>query len=259
MGNRCDFCGSILDKGETECPCCGHKVGTRILSDVHLEVKAEKMNKILPAKTKKKCSEPVNGNVKPGVLTAAVFPAANCLLAIVLIVITCTYIGKVNSGMASMESQYLRLYNMYETLSGDLSQLNNKTDAVNSTLSEQETSKNITITKEPTSAATYLGRGGVEDDIQNAAIFRVNAEGQNLNLVWQIYDEKSNSWVDIVFDEGSNNETYGLHVYTDPYKGFSELSAHGLTSAAFASYRCKVTDRFGAKYTNTVTISEKVV
>lgn len=255
MSNRCDFCGTALNDGEIECPLCGHIVGSRILSDVHMKVKAEKVNKILPAKTKKRY-EPLSRNAKPGVL-AAVFPAANCLLAIVLIVITCTYTGKVNSGMASMESQYLRLYNMYETLSGDLSQLNSKTDAVNSTLSEQETSKNITITKEPTSAATYLGRGGVDDNIQNAAIFRVNAEGQDLNLVWQIFDEKSNSWVDIVFDEGSNNETYGLHVYTDSYKGFSELSAHGLTSAGFASYRCKITDRFGAKYTNTVTISEK--
>ncbi|MDO5444735.1 MAG: hypothetical protein Q4F31_03845 [Eubacteriales bacterium] len=182
---------------------------------------------------------------------------ACALLSIICLISVAGVNRKIEEVNQNILSQVYQLQNTNQKISDRLDELGNTVGSVSTTISEASTSRNITITKEPTSAATYLGRGGADDTTQNVPIFSVNATGQNLTFAWQKYDDASSSWVNIVFDADSNNETYGLHVYTDAGKGYSELAAHSVQSSAYGSYRCLVSDNYGNKATETVVLSER--
>ncbi len=156
-----------------------------------------------------------------------------------------------------MLSLFYQIQNSTDKLQAQVDALEKSIGNVSTTINEQTTSRNITITKEPTSAATYVGRGAADDTAQNVPIFTVYAQGIELKFTWQRYDEASGDWIDITLDNDSNNTVYGLHVYTDASKGYSELSAHGVTQSAFGTYRCQVSDNVGIRNTASITLSER--
>ena len=156
-----------------------------------------------------------------------------------------------------MLSLFYQIQNSTDKLQKQVDALERSIGNVSTTITEQTTSKNITITKDPTSVATYVGRGGDDDDAQNVPIFTVYAQGFELKFAWQKYDDVSGEWIEVALDRESNNATYGLHVYTDASKGYSELSAHGVTSAAYGTYRCQVSDAYGVKNTASVLLTER--
>lgn len=196
------------------------------------------------------------GKLNPSFIALIGFVAC-ALLSIICLISVAGVNRKIEEVNQNILSQVYQLQNTNQKISDRLDELGNTVGTVSTTISEQSTSRNINITKEPTSAATYLGRGGSDDSTQNVPIFSVSATGQDLTFAWQKYDDASSSWVNIVFDADSNNETYGLHVYTDAGKGYSELAAHGVQSSAYGSYRCLVSDSYGNKATETVVLSER--
>lgn len=278
----CNFCGSALDDNEVECPYCGHKTGVETApvnetpADKQDAEMAKKFSVKLPSIPARKSrsngassgSAPRkslfsgNGNAsgeKKGMpsMLYLIGLAACALLSLISII----SVGSLKSNMEEMNqnmlSQFYQLQNLNQQLSAKIDELDSQVGNVSTTISESETSRNITITKEPTSTATYLNRGSEQDNSQNVPIFTVTATGMNLKFAWQRYDEASGSWVNLVFDEDSNNLVYGLHVYTDVQKGYTELAAHGVTEAAWGSYRCQISDNVGIKNTETVVLSER--
>ena len=183
--------------------------------------------------------------------------AACVLLSVISLISTISTGNKLNEMNQNLLSQMYQLQNNYQKLSDRIDDLGSSVTTVSTTLASSETGKTITITKEPTSASTYLGRGGDQDSTQNVPVFSVSATGINVSFKWQRKDETTNSWVDLVFDAESNNEQYGLHVYNDPSKGYSELAAHGITEAAYGTYRCNVIDDYGSKTTDTVMLTKR--
>lgn len=289
----CNFCGSFLEDNEVECPFCGHKTGLEDNSPV-IEPEIEDLEPETVTEVKGDSSKPkitlpkVNFNRKKAADTAerpaAKEPRQNpmrnvtsavssgkfnpTLIALIgfaacalLIIISLISIGSVKRSLEesnqALLSQIYQLQNADQKINDRLDELGGTVSSVSSTINEQATSRNINITKEPTSTATYLDRGSAEDVSQNAPIFTCTATGVNLKFTWQRYDDASGSWVNLVFDNDSNNDTYGLHFYTDAQKGYAELSAHGVKAAAFGSYRCQIADDFGVKNTETVVLSER--
>ena len=287
----CNFCGSVLEDNEVECPYCGHKTGLENYAPVDVEkefddLEPEEVTKASGEGGKARISLPkINFNKKSapreepaeeshsapsrqkkvvslaGSNPATVLPligfAACALLLIVCLISVASVKARLNDMNQSILSQFYQLQNTDQKISDRLDELGSTVGNVSTTINEQSTSRNINITKEPTSTATYLGRGGADDTTQNVPIFTVEATGANLAFAWQRFDEASGSWVNVVFDASSNNETYGVHVYTDASKGYSELAAHGVTAEGFGSYRCQISDNFGNKNTETVVLSER--
>jgi len=309
----CNFCGSILDDNEVECPYCGHKTGAGNPSDSFREndyepseggfdedleperpadrrsssdagkgtarnagkgtgrgkVNLPKINlnslkdrvksvgeNVGSSRTESHGNRTSAGAKNPAMLSLIGFGAC-ALLCIICLISVSSLRNAVNSSNQAILSQMMQMQNKEQQMSDQLDALSNSVISVNTTLQESNTSKNITITKQPTSTATYLGRGGTEDNTQNVPIFTVTATGMDLKFTWQRYDEASKAWVDLVFDADSNNEEMGLHVYTDTGKGYSELAAHGVKQVAYGSYRCQISDAYGVKNTDTVILSQR--
>lgn len=124
-------------------------------------------------------------------------------------------------------------------------------DTTQSAITGKESSKYIQITKQPSSTPTTVGRDG-------ALIFQVTATGNNLTMTWQKYDSVSGEWINVAFDiDGYENEL-GLRLYDDSSNGTSELWARSLTTKAFGTYRCVITDNVGSQViSDVVEISEK--
>ena len=179
------------------------------------------------------------------------------LLSLISLISVISLSSKLEKNQQAVLSQMMQMQNNEQQMASQISALDSKVGNVGTVITEQTTSKNITITKQPTSSSTYLGRGGSEDSTQNVPIFTVTATGYDLDFTWQRYDDASGSWIDLVFDADSNNLTYGLHVYDDVSKGYSELSAHGVNADAYGSYRCQIADAYGTKNTDTVILSER--
>lgn len=279
----CNFCGSTLDDNEIECPYCGHKTGAEPAPhfEDEPELVPEKKTKsataafsgakakaasLLKAKdtaarsaqpqAKKSIpsSEAVKGSIPVPVFIGLIACALLCLITLFSVGSIKKSINELNQ---SMLSQIYQLQNADAALSAKIDELGSTVGTVSTTINEQSTSRNITITKEPSSASTYLGRGGADDDTQNVPVFTVEATGNNLAFTWQKYDDSSKSWINLVWDANSNNDTYGLHVYTDASKGYSELAAHGIKAAGYGTYRCVVNDDYGNKATESVQITER--
>ncbi len=292
----CKFCGSTIDDNLVECPYCGHKTGVSSPADPAAEMteqfaaqESQDKNDAKSAKTSSKrgkalgsigsaLSNGINkaksgasGN-KAGAKSSAARNgkspvSGNGLIAIGLIaclllcLISIFSVAGMKKDLENMNQEMLSLFyqiqNSTDKLQKQVDALERSIGNVSTTITEQTTSKNITITKDPTSVATYLGRGGADDDAQNVPIFTVYAQGFELKFAWQKYDDVSGEWIEVALDRESNNATYGLHVYTDASKGYSELSAHGVTSAAYGTYRCQVSDAYGVKNTASVLLTER--
>ncbi len=293
----CNFCGSTLEDNVVECPYCGHKTGVKAASDPAEEMtdrfaaddlSMEEENRssaasktgsgfgAIGASLKELTKKAGKGNSNSGTAKssgsakksgAPVNFSGNGLIAIGLIaclllcLISIISVAGMKKDLETMNQDMLSLFyqiqNSTDKLQAKVEALEQSIGTVSTTITEQTNSKNITITKEPTSVATYLGRGSADDTAQNVPIFTVYAQGIDLSFTWQRYDEVSGDWIDIVLDKDSNNEVYGLHVYTDAAKGYSELSAHGVTSAAFGTYRCQIADSYGIKNTASIILSER--
>lgn len=275
----CNFCGSTLDDNEIECPYCGHKTGTAPAPKFEDEpevktksaasafsgakAKAASLLKARDTTAKNTQAQPrksapaVSAGNSPIPVPVFIGLIACALLCLITLISVGTIKRTINELNQSMLSQIYQLQNADAALSAKIDELGSTVGTVSTTISEQSTSRNITITKQPSSASTYLGRGGADDETQNVPVFTVEAKGNNLGFTWQKYDRSSNSWINLVWDENSNNDTYGLHVYTDASKGYSELAAHGITSAGYGTYRCVVNDDYGNKATESVEITER--
>ena len=105
-------------------------------------------------------------------------------------------------------------------------------------VSAETNSKYISITKQPTSVSTVLGRGS--DGL--VLVFSVTASGSGIgtgSFNWQ--KKTGDSWINIDFDSSDNsrNATYGfqLEVSKDAEgNGYtSKIYATGLTEAAFGT------------------------
>ena len=177
-----------------------------------------------------------------------------CLISIISVAGMKKDLETMNQDMLSL---FYQIQNSTDKLQAQVDALERSIGNVSTTITDQVTSRNITITKEPTSVSTYVGRGSAEDNAQNVPIFTVYAQGIELKFTWQRYDEVSGDWIDIALDNDSNNLTYGLHVYTDSPKGYTELSAHGVTQAAYGTYRCQIADNYGIKNSASVTLTER--
>lgn len=128
-------------------------------------------------------------------------------------------------------------------------------------VSAETNSKYISITKQPTSVATTLGRG--QDGI--VPVFTITASGSGVGLGSFNWQKKSGDvWINIDFDSDNNsrNDLYGfqLEVSKDAESGgySSKIWATGLTSEAFGTYRCVITDSAGERsWSDIVEITRK--
>ena len=177
------------------------------------------------------------------------------LFVLISMFVTISSKNKVDDMYQDMLSQFYQLQNDYNQLSDQISDLNTVATTTANTAAQTQAAimvnSNITITKQPSECSTYVGRTG------NVPIFTVSAEGTSLGFSWQKYNSSTGTWEDLVFDDSSNNATYGLHVYTDSGQGYSELAANNVTSAAFGSYRCIIADSTGYTESDTVILSER--
>ena len=289
----CKFCGSTIDDNVVECPYCGHKTGVGAPADPAAEMTdkfaaqgTQDNKQAKGAKSSGKRSNPFGSigsaissglnKTKSGASGASKTRSSggsrspvsgNGLIAIGLVaclllcLISIISVAGMKKDLENMNQEMLSLFYQIQNSTDKLQQQVNNLEAsignVSTTITEQTTSRNITITKEPTSVATYVGRGAADDDAQNVPIFTVYAQGFELKFAWQKYDDVSGEWIEVALDNDSNNAVYGLHVYTDASKGYSELSAHGVTQAAYGTYRCQVADSYGIKNTASVLLTER--
>lgn len=293
LSMTCSFCGSTLDDNEVECPYCGHKTANAAPAEeakasaapegrperVRTPQDAEKksrfttigdnigskfsqgVNKVSGAKNSQAAKsagaiKSAGGKMNPtGIMLIGLVA---CLLLSMIAIISVAGMKKNLETMnQDMLSLFYQMQNSVDKVQTKVDQLEKTLGNVSTTISESETSRYITITKQPTSTPTYVGRGSETDTTQNVPVFTVTATGVNLSFTWQRYDETSSQWVNLGFDGNSNNETYGLHVYTDAEKGYSELAAHDLKREAYGTYRCQISDANGMKLTDSVNITEK--
>lgn len=285
----CKFCGSSLDDNEIECPYCGHKTGTAAPADPAEEMTekfapkeapavnhAQQHNKAAKAKmpsfkgaisnavpktakgtgnaaskfTSQKANFSGNGIIAIGLVACLLL----CLICIISVAGLKKDLETMNQDMLSL---FYQIQNSTDKLQTKVDELEKSIGNVSTTINETENSRNINITKQPTSTPTYLGRGSDEDDTQNVPIFTVYAQGYNLKFNWQRYDDSTGEWINLGWDAQSNNETYGLHVYTDAEKGYSELAARDVKQEAYGTYRCQISDDYGIKNTDSVKLEQK--
>lgn len=177
------------------------------------------------------------------------------LICLISVVSTKSAVEKLEQDMLS---QFYQLQSANIELSSQVSALGGDITNVSSTISEANNSKNITITRSPTSDATYLGRGSDQDVSQNSPLFYAEASGVIKDIKWQV--KENGEWVSITFDESSNNATYGVHIYNEigQTAAKSTLGSHNITSQAFnKQYRCVFYDAFGSKATEPATLTER--
>lgn len=283
----CNFCGSTLDDNELECPYCGHKtevqpqvVSSDDFDDESVSSRASMFNKrreqAAPVEEyyeeEEEYEEPAprsskrasfslpksNGNVKSmGSFPLFLMSAASALLSLICLISVISANGRIKNMEQDLLSQFYQLQSSNAELSSKIDSVSGSVSAVGTTISESNNSRNITISQQPTSESTYLDRGSENDVNQNVAIFRAAASGAMTGVEWQI--KVGDEWVALSWDENSNNETYGLHVYNDigPSQTKTELCAHGVKQSAFATYRCVFIDSYGNKATDPVTLTER--
>jgi len=258
----CNFCGSMLDEDTVECPYCGHSTG------VVKKGGPEGNSGNVFSKRKQQ----TGGNNAPnGKERMNLFHSPNKLLLVMnigsaiclLISVIClfsigsirkeinTYNQEINNTIAGMEKKEQNIAERMNSigLGSNSSFSANKAD--------ENTSKTINITKQPTDSTTYLGRGGSQDNKQDVPVFTVTATGSNMKFTWQRYEDGNQKWVDIALDENGCNEELGLRVINDLDNTYSELAAHDVKAIAYGTYRCKITDANGTKYTDSVVLTQR--
>ncbi len=167
----------------------------------------------------------------------------------------------------SVNSDIKTLYNQMDSVIATNSQVLDKLAVIEDVLnlsaqvSSETNARYISITKQPTSVATTLGRG--QDGI--VPVFSIVASGSGVGLGSFNWQKKSGDvWINIDFDSDNNsrNDLYGfqLEVSKDTETGgyTSKIWATGLTSEAFGTYRCVITDSAGERaWSDIVEITRK--
>lgn len=269
----CTFCGSLLDGTESECPYCGHKVNSNTNYD-EAPVTPKKSSPVEEFTSKfsyKPSTKDVDDDYEeepmpkksyssaPREKASMSFPmlvgiGAVALLSLISLILCLSINSKVSDLKQDMLSQLYQIQTTQNDLINNMNSVSSSVGNIGYNIEQSNVSKNIRITKQPTEASTYVGRGSETDNIQNVCIFSIDAEGQGLSFAWQKFDNNTGDWVTIQFDP-DNNEGFGLHLYSTP--SHSELCAHDLKPAAFGSYRCLVSDATGSNASETVTLTEK--
>ena len=168
----------------------------------------------------------------------------------------------------SVNDDIQTLYSQMSSVISTNSQVLDKLAVIEDTLnlsakvSAETNSRYISITKQPTSVDTTLGRGS--DGI--VPVFTIIASGNGISASSFNWQKKtaSGEWVNIDFavDNNSRNDTLGLQLENnkDQDSGgyYSKIWATGLTAEAFGSYRCVITDSAGERaWSDVVEINRK--
>ena len=214
-------------------------------------------------KAASKVSLPSFSGVSKGLKSNAVLTivvAISILLSLIAIISSAGVKKSVNSDIKTLYSQMDSVIN---TNSQVLDKLAVIEDVLNlsAQVSAETNSKYISITKQPTSVSTTLGRG--QDGI--VPVFTINASGSGVNANSFNWQKKTGDvWININFDSDnlSRNDLYGfqLEVAQDKENGgyYSTIWATGLTSEAFGTYRCVITDSAGERaWSDIVEINRK--
>ena len=278
----CKFCGSTLDDNEFECPYCGHKTdvqpqveiydnyddgsgGNNYQNDYDDYDEPEEEYRREPKRQPRRVPQfksnsnnmKNNSNFNIGQLPLFVTVIVCAALSVVNLISLTSVKKSVEELEQSMLMQFYQLQSANSEILNQVSILGGDITNVTTSISQSNDSKNITITRQPSSDAVYLGRGSDDDVSQNSPIFYAEADGNISNVEWQV--KVGDEWVTISWDRNSNNDVYGLHIYNDigPSHTKTQLCSHNVTNAGFATYRCVFTDSYGSKSTDPVTLSEK--
>ena len=187
--------------------------------------------------------------------------AVSIVLSLIAIISSAGVKKSVNDDIQTLYSQ---MSSVISTNSQVLDQLAVIEDTLNlsAKVSAETNSRYISITKQPTSVDTTLGRGS--DGI--VPVFTIIASGNGISASSFNWQKKtaSGEWVNIDFavDNNSRNDTLGLQLENnkDQDSGgyYSKIWATGLTAEAFGSYRCVITDSAGERaWSDVVEINRK--
>lgn len=285
----CNFCGSTLDDNELECPYCGHRTEVQPVQESEFDygyddqpVKTQRSQRfaseesydddyeeeeVLEEKPVKSSKSPkasfssFKGNNKVnslGNFPAILFSALSALLALFCLISLVGTKKKLSDMEQTVLSQFYQMQSTTQSMSQSIAALSGDISSVGTAINEANDSRNITITRSPLSDATYLGRGSDEDVSQNSPLFYAGCNGSIQKIEWQI--KENGEWVPIAWDEGSNNLTYGLHIFNSIASSTAEsqLCSHNITAQALnKQYRCVFYDAYGSKATEVATLSEK--
>ena len=187
--------------------------------------------------------------------------AVSIVLSLIAIISSAGVKKSVNDDIQTLYSQ---MSSVISTNSQVLDKLAVIEDVLNlsAKVSAETNSRYISITKQPTSVDTTLGRGS--DGI--VPVFTIIASGNGISASSFNWQKKtaSGEWVNIDFavDNNSRNDTLGLQMENnkDQDSGgyYSKIWATGLTAESFGSYRCVITDSAGERaWSDVVEINRK--
>jgi len=285
----CNFCGSTIDDNEFECPYCGHQTGVEPQTVSYDENEPEetayqdnysdnyeqnsypeydepeeeeeiqrspKQSRAKSFSSKVKASASTERTI--GQLPMLIGIGVSAIISLICLITVISTKSAVEKLEQDMLSQFYQLQSANIELSSQVSALGGDISSVSTTISQANDSKNITITRNPQSDATYLGRGSDEDVSQNSPLFYAEATGAITEIKWEV--KEGDEWVAINFDQSSNNLTYGVHLYNEIGKtsAKSTLGSHNVTEQGLnKQYRAVFYDSFGSKATEAATLSER--
>lgn len=199
------------------------------------------------------------GLASNGVLYLVV--AVSIILSLIAIISSAGVKKSVNEDIQTLYGQMSSVINTNSQVLDKLAVIEDTLN-LSAKVSAETNSRYISITKQPTSVDTTLGRGS--DGI--VPVFTIIASGNGISsgsFNWQ-KKTASGEWVNIDFaaDNNSRNDTLGLQMENnkdaDSTGYYSKLWATGLTAEAFGSYRCVITDSAGERaWSDVVEINRK--
>ena len=199
------------------------------------------------------------GLASKGVLYLVV--AVSIVLSLIAIISSAGVKKSVNEDIQTLYGQMSSVINTNSQVLDKLAVIEDTLN-LSAKVSAETNSRYISITKQPTSVDTTLGRGS--DGI--VQVFSIIASGNGItanSFNWQ-KKTASGEWVNIDFaaDNNSRNDTLGLQMENnkdaDTNGYYSRLWATGLTAEAFGSYRCVITDSAGERaWSDIVEINRK--
>lgn len=178
--------------------------------------------------------------------------AASLLISIVSFTTVKSVQKSVEEMGSNLSSQITSLAAQTSELASRVSAIESGVQTTTAAIATPGTSKYITITKQPTSVTSHIGRGNGQDgDSGLGLFFSIEAKGNGLtysSFVWQRQDP-TGQWINVGFDGvNSKCDAYGLQNEVgknDDGTFFSKIYTYGLTSSGFGQYRCVVSDATG--------------
>ena len=184
--------------------------------------------------------------------------AAVCLL---LSLICLIMVAQLKSDVQIMAEDQKSTLSYATTIMQQNKELGSRLDAMEEEAAKQAaaspapvSSPEITVTKQPMTVETVVGREG-------ALMFSVTAtcQGSDLKFIWQKQNTETNTWEDIEFVAPGVNEALGIRLYDNSVNGESQLWTNVLTEKAFGAYRCVITNALGTQVTSDiVAVNERI-